>query len=177
MKSINFQGGSFKEYALNGDESNAIRINVSDYGIITRFNEAKEKIGKLCNNFKEIDYDVSVEDVKEADEFIRNQIDYVFGADTAAKAFGSTNCISLNQSGQPICIAFLDALLPILEHDIKSAANAQNMSVSLDNEKTAKYISQSKQSAKPFIPMAQPALDISNLSPEQKAEILKQLLT
>ena len=175
MKSINYQSGNYKEYALNGDENNTIRINVSDFGIITRFNEAREKISRLCDTFS--GDDVSVEDITEADESIRNQIDYIFGAEVAAKAFGSTNCISINQSGKPICIAFLEALLPILEHDIKSVANAQNMSVSLDNEKTAKYISQSKQSAKPFIPTAQPALDISNLSPEQKAEILKQLLT
>ena len=46
MQSINFATG-IKEYAVNGDESNVIRINVSDMNIAARFREHIDMFDKI----------------------------------------------------------------------------------------------------------------------------------
>lgn len=48
MQSINFNSENYKEYAINGDESKTIRINVSDVGIITRLQDAVRKADIYC---------------------------------------------------------------------------------------------------------------------------------
>ena len=46
MQSINFDTG-YKTYAVNGDESNVIRINVADLSIKSRIKEMYARIADL----------------------------------------------------------------------------------------------------------------------------------
>lgn len=44
MQTINFNEGKYKEFAVNGDESRIIKINIGDYGIIERLKKAMRRI-------------------------------------------------------------------------------------------------------------------------------------
>lgn len=53
------------------------------------------------------------------DKEIREQIDFVFGNDVCTVVFGHTNCMSF-AGGQPICMNFLNAIVPVLKKEIKA---------------------------------------------------------
>lgn len=155
MKSINY-GTGYKTYALNGDENNVIKINVSDINILKRAKEVQSFIDSLG------DIQPTPEKLTELDAVLREKIDYVFGSDVSEAAFGATNCFSLLDDGRFLFQAFLEALLPVIADDIKKSGakisgNAQ------------KYIKKSPKKPLSAVQKASDKIDLNNLTEEQKA--------
>lgn len=175
MHSINFEVGTYKEYAINGDENNTIRIDVSDLGFVDRFKKAMSEIEaaqKEYENIKTPSEDILVE----MDSRARGIVNRAFDCDVCTKAFGSKNCLSVASNGEPILINFLNAFIPIIKNDFGSAIQAQQKQV----DKTEKYTKPivSQQAAAPkYIGMAsQPSLDVSSLTQEQKNALMRELI-
>lgn len=164
MESINFDTLEYKEYALNGDENNTIRIAAGDYNIIERLGRAVDEIGEVQEQFSEIKApDAGI--LSEIDRKAREIVNKVFDEDVCTKAFGNKNSLSTASNGKAILLNFIEALLEIVKADFGKMAETQSASVS---PKAEKYIS--NVSSVPEIS------DLSNLSPEQKKAVLMQLL-
>ena len=168
MQSINFSTG-FKEYAVNGDENNVIKVNVSDLNMLSRFNEAQEKINALADEFKNIDKPTP-EQLAEADIKVRDVLNYTFGSDVCTPAFGNTNCFSPVSDGKFLFEAFMEAFIPLIERDMKAVGNANK--IHLEN-KTSKYTAHLNTAP---ITVSNQADMLANLTPEQKDAMLREML-
>lgn len=178
MHSINFDSGDYKEYAINGDENNTIRINVSDIGIITRIQDAMSKADNIAEEVSEREKNEDkTQLLKEYDQRARDMVNDIFGGDVCTAALGSVNVFSVASNGKPVLVNFLEALLAVVVQEIKSAQTAAQIKL---EEKTDKYI-------KPAITMqttapqyagmvSQPNLDVSALTQEQKNALFRELL-
>lgn len=116
MKSINFNSG-IKTYAVNGDESNVIKVNISDINIAQRIKETEEKIDKIG---VEIDNGVTAEQLSAYDKEIKDLINYTFGTDICTPAFGNANVFSITEEGKFLFEAFFEAFVPIITEDIQN---------------------------------------------------------
>lgn len=130
MQNIRFDDG-FREYKINGDKSRVIRVNPSDFGIVSRLRAAQAALAEL----KPTD---GPEGLAEIDRAVREQIDGVFGKGTSDAVFGGTNCASL-AGGKPIYQNFLEAFMPIIEADIMAEKEKSDANIK-------KYTSQIKPS-------------------------------
>lgn len=120
MQSINFKT-NLKTFCLNDDKSKVIRINTADFGILDRAEQSEEKLKELQQKAEKVQNDENADGRKyailgEIDKAIREQINYVFGADVSTPAFGTTYCFSFCD-GAPMFENFINALLPIIEAD------------------------------------------------------------
>ncbi|MDE7390703.1 MAG: hypothetical protein K2M82_07175 [Lachnospiraceae bacterium] len=145
MQSINFNTG-YKTYAINGDESNVIRVNLADPNLFKRMEEVLE----YMDTFKdEITDDMAVSEVYEKfDNLVKNKIDYAFGEGTSKAVFGNVNCLTVaNDEGECIFETFLNAIMPIIYNDVNEAAKNQNRHISdmVDKGKLDKYVQQIKE--------------------------------
>lgn len=119
MKSINFNTG-IKRYAINGDESNAIAINVNDLNLFKRIqDEAEEKFTKALERLD--NETVTPQLLAEVDKEMKEIIDYIFGSDISSKVFGEVNCLSPLDNGDLMVIAFFEAFAPLVMEDIKKS--------------------------------------------------------
>ena len=161
MQSIDFDDG-FRSYAINGDESRVIRINVTDLNTKKRFDEASSVIGQMVDGIKE--GELSEKRLEEADRVIREQLDHVFGKGVCETAFGMTNVLSAVESGGLLIEGFLNALMPVVRRDMENAAEAAKHSL---EERTAKYVS----------PVAENTQmpDVDSMSTSQKQALLDEL--
>lgn len=173
MESINFNIGNIKEYAINGDENNTIKIDVSDYGLIERFKTAMTEIESVQQEYKSINN--PNEDVfKEMDKKARDIVNKAFDNDVCSKAFGNKNCLSTASNGKPMLINFLEAFIPIIQRDFGSVIKAQQITI---EQKTEKYTKPVIVQSKPqFVGMTTPAIDVSNMTADEKAALIKDLL-
>lgn len=178
MQSINFNTG-YKEYIINGDETTKIRINVNDLNIPNRINECQKFFDEMAEKYKNEDRQMTAEELSDLDKQVREKINYAFGSDICTPAFGNINCMSPVEGGKMLFEAFFEVLMPVVEADMKAAAQAQAVHI---KDKTNKYI-QSAQSA-PVAPQIVPAItvntaaapDISNLTQAQKDAMLIELM-
>lgn len=164
MQSINFEVGNYKEYAINGDENNTIKIDVSDIGLIKRLRKAMEEIDEYQKQFEgkeEADENL----VSELDEKAREIINKAFDSDVCTKAFGNKNCMSAASNGLPNIVNFLNAFIPVIQNDFKSEIEKEQKTL---EEKTAKYI-------EPVVNNSAPEIDVSALSQEQKKALIEEL--
>lgn len=115
MKSINFNTG-IKEYAVNGDEGNVIRVNVGDMNIATRF---KENINLFDDIQRDIDENgkPTPEKLSEYDKTIKEKIDYIFGSDVSSHAFGNASCLSPVGDGKLMFTAFMESFMELIKED------------------------------------------------------------
>ena len=130
MRSINFDDG-YRTYAINGDESRVIRVNVTDLNALERFNTAVEEIDRLIADSK--GEDATPEKLVELDRIIREQFDHIFGEGMCKTVFGCVNILSAVTDGRMLIESFLDAFLPVIREDIAAAAQASG-------ERVNKYI-------------------------------------
>ena len=174
MQSINFEIGNYKEYAINGDENNTIRIDVSDLAFVDRFKTAMSEIADYQKELESIS-DPSEDIFSDMDRRAREIVNKAFDSDVCTKVFGNKNCFSPAGNGKPVIHNFLEAFIPVVENDFKSVFQAQQIKL---EEKTDKYIKPViKQSKPPVIGMTpQAAVDISSLTQEQKNAMLMELL-
>lgn len=112
---------------INEHKDRYIDVNLSDINILVRFKEAYEKITKQikekADNLKDANEhevtDKELEFIKQSDEFVRSQIDYIFDYPVSEAVFGRT-CSITPINGMPYAVLFLEAILPLLENKTKS---------------------------------------------------------
>lgn len=142
MQNINFNDG-YKEFSINNDESRIIRFNPSDYGMLERFetarNNIKEELSRLGdgvdidNNGDAVDgLAKSAEMVRVASDIIRHNINHIFGADVCKSAFGMQSPLS-SVGGKTLVERFLDAVFPMIEKEIETEHKASK-------KRMAKYL-------------------------------------
>lgn len=176
MLSINFDSGNYKEFAINGDENNTVKINISDMGILTRAQDALKHIDGIVEELTEKEKQGvdNAELFKEQDEKARQMVNTIFATDICTRALGGTNAFSVASNGKPVIVNLLEALIQILVQEIKATQTAAQIKL---EDKTDKYIKPVTISpAKPFIPLAEPKIDIDALTAEEKNALLKELL-
>lgn len=137
MNNIKFNDG-MKSFSVNGDENKKIYFNPSDYNILERFKTAFAQIENLETKYNETKKNNNrvMETSIALDKEIKEAINYIFGSDVSTIAFGTTNCLS-TAGGEPICVNFLNAVLPILKKEIKAEKEKSE-------KKIAKYTKQVK---------------------------------
>lgn len=154
MKSINFNT-SIKQYAVNGDENNAISINVSDLNLYKRIMEAETAFDPF---FERLDREENTPELLfEVDKAVKEKLDYIFGTNISEKVFGGTNCLSPLDDGNLLLMAFLEAFIPMVLEDMKKSN--QSFEAGKD-DKFSKYLPKEEK---------KPSIDLSKLTPEQIA--------
>lgn len=135
MKSLNFNT-NIKKYMINNDENNVISVNTADMGIFERVKKSQQLFADVQEKYKEAEKANMIEIMSELDRQVRQQINYIFGSDVCANAFGTANCISFC-NGIPMFVGFLNALLIEVREDMQ-AEQKKSM------ENVEKYTSQVK---------------------------------
>lgn len=176
MKNISFDSSTYKEYQLNGGPT--IRVNVSDIGILTRYQENIVEIDRIHDS---IGAHPTTEDIRAADRAVRDLIDGVFGQGVSEAAFGDVNCLSPTVGGGILCTNFLRAFFPVVSEDIKAAVQAAKISLDetrLNNEKTRKYTKPTPMFAGQYIPVAGETYTEKAREPltDQQRALLRELL-
>lgn len=172
MKSIYFDTGIWREYAVNGDESNTIRVNIADPNLEKRLNETDAAAKEW---FERLKTDNSPEIMFEADEALRIMLDNVFNSPISAKAFGNTNIFTpVGEDGEFLFTAFCNAFGKALEEDAKAYAQAHKPQPAAPSPHIRKYLPDGSVAfAKPLDAQVP---DISGFTQEQKQALLRQLL-
>lgn len=127
MESINFAKG-YKEYVINGDESNILRVNLADQNIQKRAREVYTAIEDYKNSIASNGAKGAnlLRIYEDFDELIKEKIDYTFGKGTAKAVFGDMNCLAVaNDDGACVFETFMDAIMPIIKRDITDASRKQ----------------------------------------------------
>ena len=148
MQSINFAKG-YKTYAINGDESNVIRVNLADPNIIRRVGEMLDALDEFMSTVPE---NGNAEDIFGSfDKLLKEKLDYAFGKGTAHAVFGDMNVLAVaNDEGECVFETFINAFLPIIQSDIEAAGQVQQRHISdmVDSEKLDNIAAKIKGSAK-----------------------------
>ena len=162
MQSINFNTG-IKKYAVNGDESNVISININDLNLYKRISDSSNIFDPILARLDEEEN--TPELLFEVDKAIKEKLDFVFGTDISSHVFGDVNCLSPLENGNLLFMSFFEAFVPMVLKDMQEAKNEFNGN---KNEKFGKYLpkTESKEEKKP-------SFDMSKLTPEQLAYLEK----
>lgn len=111
MKSINFKK-SFREYAVNGDESKIIRIKL-DPDMPKKIQNALSEIDKFKGGINE-------NNIAETGKKFCEIINKAFGTDICTPAFDGENPFSVVEGGKFLFESFFDAFMPVFQADLKS---------------------------------------------------------
>ncbi len=118
MKSINFNTGT-KKYAVNGDETNVVCINVNDLNLFSRIQQAATLFDPILSR---LDTEPNTPELfAEIDKQIKEKLDYIFGTDLSARVFGNTNCLSPLDDGNLLFMSFFEAFVPLVLEDINQS--------------------------------------------------------
>lgn len=140
MQSINYEEG-YKEFNLNGDESRVIRFNPGDPNIMLRAEEAQERInewkGKIENIELNAEGTAASEEgdarsmLREFNDLIRRELDYIFGADIYDIAFGKQSPLCIVGEKKSFLVeAFLESAMQIIEKETEEFAKTSRARVS-----------------------------------------------
>ncbi len=159
MKSINFNTG-IKKYAVNGDENNAVAINISDLNLYKRIMESETVFDPILAR---LDKEENTPELMfEVDKAIKDKLDYIFDTDISSQVFGDTNCLSPLEDGNLLFLAFFEAFVPMVLEDMQKSKESFRGN---KNERFDKYL------PKVVVDKTkkEPQLDLSSLTPEQLA--------
>ena len=95
------------------EEIGVIYINPSDFNILTRLEEVKKNMEKIPD-FKE---DITGDSVIEADRYVREQIDYLFGDKVSDTVFKNQHSMS-TLKGVTLVERLIEGLTPVIEQII-----------------------------------------------------------
>lgn len=175
MKSINFETGNYKEYVINGDESNTIKLDVSDVGLLSRFKTAMAEIEEYQEELNKMEN--PREDIfEQMDKKAREIVNKAFDCDVCTKAFGSKNCFSVASNGKLILINFLEAFIPIVTEDFGEKAAAQKSQLEAKAEKYIAPVVNKAPTAGLAHPYGNNIPDVSGLSAKEKRALIAQLI-
>jgi hypothetical protein len=144
VQSLNFNEG-FKEFCFNDDESRVIRFNPADYGLVERYEKARETILKAVNQLQsdiELKTDgTATDETKETADQLSNvrklifdQVNYIFNADVSETVFGKQSPIS-TVNGKFLFEGFIEAAGVII-------TNAINKEQAASQKRIEKYTKQ-----------------------------------
>lgn len=144
---FNFEDG-VKEYAINGDESRILRVNVSDANLLPRLYDSFVKAQDMVKNLKTYNPEgftlevakEGVDRITEVDQFIRKGFDEVFYSGAAEVVFGKTNVLAFVGNGDTLYESFMTAFIAVMEKEIKvnsteSEKRIQNYKNTYDKQK------------------------------------------
>lgn len=142
MQNLNFETG-LKSYTINNDPNKVVSFDPSDYNIITRIAKASTEIAEISKELSDTtsltgdlhdqtELDKIASMVSNADKKIRTQIDYIFNAPVSDIAFGVTSCMTTTK-GIPLYERFINAVIPIIEREVKAEQKASG-------ERVSKYV-------------------------------------
>lgn len=126
MQNIHFDDG-FKTYVLNDDESKIIKVNVTDFGIIDRFEKVKKDLESLADKTT-LTQNNDESEMQQTDRIIREKINYIFGSDVSSAAFGSVYCFSPS-NGMPVFVNFINAVMPVIEREMKIETDKMQLNI------------------------------------------------
>lgn len=129
MQNIVLDDG-YKEFSINNDLNRVIRFNPADYGLLERFNKARnimqEEVNKILDDVNLKSNGEASDELEEAANIISNvnkvineQIDYIFDSEVSHIVFGNQSPIS-TVKGKFLFERFLDAVSPLMEKEIKA---------------------------------------------------------
>lgn len=161
MQSINFQTGVWREYAINGDENNTIRVNISDINTVGRMQDI---IGQARDMFALLRTQCDPQTLMEHDKALRGLLDEVFGAGFSDRVFGVTNVFTPVGDGEDMLFtAFCTAFTEVLRADAQAYAETRKPEIRPEVQK--------------YLPEQEPAVpDVSALSEEQRRALLAELM-
>lgn len=161
MKSINFQTGVWREYAVNGDETNTVRVNISDINVIGRMQDI---IGQAQEMFANLREQHDPQTLMEHDKALRGLLDGVFGAGFSDRVFGMTNVFTPVGDGDDMLFtAFCKAFTEVLQADAQAYAETRKPEIRPEVQK--------------YLPEQEPAVpDVSALNEEQRRALLAELM-
>lgn len=122
MQSIDFAKG-YKTYAINGDESTTVKINVADPNLKNRILKVTREIDEYKSRYG--DAAVTEEILTELDVFTKSKLDEAFGKGFSQAVFGELSCFAITEDeGKFVYETFMEAFLPIVTADIEQATKA-----------------------------------------------------
>lgn len=126
MQNLNFDDG-YKEFSINNDPGRVIRFNPADFGIIERIKTAYDEINKAADLDKNIElkpdgtaldeFSKAADVVRDVDNTIREQIDYIFNSPVSDAVFGRQSTLGMVK-GMPLYERFLNAVIPVIEKEV-----------------------------------------------------------
>ena len=137
MLNINTETG-LKCFSINNDENKVIWFNPADVNIISRLKKASEELSLLAEDTKPSDdIDVVVTELERLDGEIRRQMDCIFDYPVSDIVFGATSPMATIK-GVPYFERFLNAVLPVLEQEMKDEYKAMEKRLGKYTEKYKK---------------------------------------
>lgn len=139
MQNLRFDDG-FKEFMINGDKNRVVRFNPADINLLDRFDRAYKSIEEEQKKIeKDIELKTSgepVEDnqqvlevIRRLNQFIKDQIDYIFDSEVSETIFGNQSPMS-TVKGRPLFERVFEAIQPILEKEITAEREASEKRIS-----------------------------------------------
>lgn len=129
MHSINFSD-NLKSFSINGDESRVIRFNPADPNILVRADAAQKRITEKQSQIgtvkllpdgtpAETPTEQARELLKEFDDLIREEINYIFNSDVYDTVFaGQSPLCIVGEEKEFLFEAFLRAAMPIIQEGV-----------------------------------------------------------
>lgn len=129
MHSINFSD-NLKSFSINGDESRVIRFNPADPNILVRADAAQKRITEKQSQIESVKLmpdGAPVENpteqvrrlLKEFDDLIREEINYIFNSDVYDTVFaGQSPLCIVGEKKEFLFEAFLKAAMPIIREGV-----------------------------------------------------------
>ncbi|MGN1114321.1 MAG: hypothetical protein ACI4RC_04290 [Oscillospiraceae bacterium] len=198
---LSFDDG-YKSIEFNNDPNKVIRINPTDAKFVKRISEIDDTVDKVQKKYGNMDMQSILEvqnlnqndpnfeklktaakNMEEYEHAIRDIINNIFGYDVCSIVFGDDWCIS-PAGGEPIYANFLNCIVKYIAEETEKLNGTINAkSITIDTSKTDKYISHLD---KPAVTANNPVNvyakqvksempDISNLTPEQRRNLLSEL--
>lgn len=176
MKSIKFDEG-YEEYMIGDDKSRSFKIRVADIGLLDRIKTAMKETDELLSKYKS---NPDIEKIGEFDKEFRAIVNKAFDTDICTAVFGSASVLTRTSRGKFVFEEFFEAFIPQLEADIKASVMTQKINAPEVRPAVKKYtdtpiVKPSKAVAGLANPYGIP--DVSALSPEQKAQLIAQLIS
>lgn len=139
---LNFDEG-YKEYTINNDPERVIRVNTSDFGILTRFGEAYANIQARMDEWNkkqdpEKKENIYLDQLQDMADYVNKQIDYIFNGEVSGIVFGNQSCLSMVK-GVPLYERFINAILPVIESDLEEERKASKKRVAEYTKKADKF--------------------------------------
>ncbi|MBR1384346.1 MAG: hypothetical protein IJ555_11150 [Ruminococcus sp.] len=196
---LSFDDG-YKSIEINGDPNKVIRINPSDIGLIDRLAGLKDKAKEITDKYGDLDLSAvkkleslspgdakyneirsAADTLRKAERAVRELIDSVFEYPVSDTVFGDSFCIS-PAGGKPVYLNFIEAMFGYINDEIRSRTAASRIKIDKYAQTASKISDEAKpaiKQTKPFIPLAEPAavIDINKLSPDEKMELMRQLMS
>lgn len=126
---LNYGGAEKTRYYLKNSER-YIEIDESDLNFPARISDVRRKVMEYENSLKE-KYKISsidelgkintgnpeqdIEELRKADEFIKEQLNYAFQYNVSEPAFGSSSCLSPAENGEMYFESFYNSVLAVIE--------------------------------------------------------------